>query len=108
MPGISGLAIAGHSGDDPGLGIHLAAALVTFIGNEEIAAGVDGDICWSRKLSLRGRATISGISFVDASAGDGGDDPGLGIHFADAIVSEIGNEQIAGGVDGHTFWKVKL
>src|SRR5207247_2605584 len=101
IPGISGLAIAGYGGDDPGLGIHLADAIVTGIGKEEIAGGVDGQTSWIIKLSRRGRPAISGISTL-AIAGYGGDDPGLGIHLADAIVTSIGNEKVAGGVDGHS------
>src|SRR5207247_699076 len=102
-----GLAIAGYGGDDPGLGIHFADAIVNGIGNEEIAGGVDSHIEWRFKLSRRGRPAISGISGL-AIAGYGGDGPGLGIHLADPIIIGIGKEEIAGGVQGHSFWNIKL
>src|SRR5206468_10172085 len=78
--------------------------IVTGIGKEEIAGGVDSQTWWKTKPSRRSRPAIPGISGL-AIAGYGGDDPGLGIHLAGAIVTATGKEEIAGGVDGHSSWR---
>ena len=48
-----------------------------------------------------GRAVVAAVA-RGAVAGDGGDHAGGEIHFADPVVSSVGDEEVAGGVHRDT------
>ena len=73
--GLVGGVVAGHGGDDPGLGVHPADDVVGRVGDVQVALGVDREPGRLVQLGERGQAAVAGVAGV-AVAGDGGDLPG--------------------------------
>src|SRR2546426_935451 len=94
----AGDAGAGDRADESGAGRHPANAQVALIRDEEVAHGVDNDTARVVQLGARGWAVVAAEA-RDAGAGDGGDDPSVSRHFADAAVGGVRDEEVAPGVD---------
>ena len=88
---------AGDGGDDSRR--DPADAEVALVRDEEVANGVDGDTVRDAELGADGGAAVAAEA-RDAGAGDCGDEPGAGLHPADAEVTLVRDEEVAHGVDG--------
>ena len=97
---------AGDGGDEVGLEIDAADAVVAGVCDVE-AGAVEGKAEGCGELRAGGGAAVAGGA-ESTGAGDGGDDTGDGIDAADAIVVGVGDEEIAGGVEGDGVGRVKL
>ena len=87
-------AAARDGGDDAGLAVDLAHDGVEAIDDVEVVVLVDDD--GVRFIEgRRGRfAAVAGVAFL-AGAGDGGDDAGLQIDLADAVIGGLGDVEMA-------------
>src|SRR5207249_2789616 len=108
-------AISGVGGDDLGLSIDPADAVVVGIGDEQVSGRVQGkaDGKGKRRLGGRtklrgGRGTVVTGKAAAAVASGCGDDFGLSVDPADTVVAAIGDEQVSGRVQGEAFGIGKL
>ena len=95
----------GHGADVP-RGVHLADAVVDLINYEEVAGGVHGDVNRSIQLGARSRAAIARES-CRPIARHGADVP-RGVYLANAVVRQISDEEVAGGVHRHAKGEIQL
>ena len=83
---------AGEGGDDPGRGVHLADAVVVSVRDVEVAVAVQRNPRGSVELRRSGRAAVAAVR---PRAGEGGDDPGRGVHLADAVVARVRDVEVS-------------
>ena len=99
VAGIALYPIARHCGDNA-VGSHLADDVVTHNRNEQVAQGVHSQAIGPGQFRTGRRAAVTQVASCPV-ASHRGDDP-VGSHPADALVSFIRNEQVAGGVHSHS------
>ena len=90
------ITIAGHGGDDAAGGIHFAHPVVAFVGNIDIAGGVQMDAARFIELGTAGRSAVAQAVDRIAAAGHCADNTGSGIDPTDTVVFRIRDKNIAG------------
>ena len=85
----------------------LADHVVVTVGDEQVARGIDGDAAGVVQLG-GGRGSVVAAVTGGAVAGDGDDVAGRLDHLADHVVADVGDEQVARGVDGDADGVVQL
>ena len=93
-----GVGVAAEDGADGAVGVQFADDVVARIGEIEGAGAVERHAGRIVDLGGGGAAAIAAGS-GDPGAGDGGELP-VGSQFADAVAFELGDIEVAGGVDG--------
>ena len=91
----------GNRGDDAGGFVDLADHIIVGVGNVNIAIHVHRDTSREKEISVRGWSMIPVIAGT-AVPSNGDDGSGRLDNFANSVVGGIGNEEIAGGINGHT------
>lgn len=95
--------ISGDRGDDLSIAGHPSNAMVSVVGDIEIAVSVEHHIGRASKRGLESRSAIPSESCYPA--GNRGDDPGVDIHPADprrSHRSRVGNYQVAPAIECET------
>jgi hypothetical protein len=92
---------AGDSGDDAGGEVDAPDPLMVGVGEVEVAIGADGKAAVAGDLGEGGGAVVAGGA-VGTGAGYGRDDAGGG-DFADALFVDLGDVDVASGIDSDTF-----
>ena len=98
---------AGDGVDEPG-GVDLADPAVVGVGDDEVALGVDANVLGGVESAAQRGATIGGVRAVGAGnhvllrrdAREGVDLSVRGLDLADDAPAGVGDEHVAGGVDG--------
>src|SRR5581483_11973860 len=83
-----------------------ADSIVERIGDVEVIGRIDRDALRGVEHGENGGAIIAAVSLASV-AGDGADGA-AGSHFPDDVIAEIGDVQIAGGIDGEADGSVQL
>src|SRR5262249_20551681 len=92
------LAIARHGSDDAGLAVNLADHGVEAIDDVEVSVLVHGAGVGLVDGGVGRLVAVAGVAFL-ARAGDGGDDAGLEIDLANAVVHRLGDVEMAAVID---------
>ena len=92
----AGDADAGEGGD-PAVRRYLAHAVAFELGDIEVAGGVEREVARRHELGVGGRAAIAERTFA-ARAGEGRD-RAVRRYFAHAVVAEVRDVEVAGGVE---------
>ncbi len=104
--GGSGLSGAGESADGAGFHVYGADDVVADVADEEVAVGSELDAVGLFELGGCGGAFVAGVAGF-SGAGDGGDDVGFPVDFANGVVGHIDNEEVAVSVEPDFVWKVE-
>ena len=79
--------------------------MVVLIRNKQIAGSVRRHIEWEEKTGIGGGPAVPGITPNPIASHRR--DEAVGVHFADALVAGVGDEQIAQGVHSHAERKIQ-
>jgi hypothetical protein len=103
----AGSAVAGHSGDDPRKRIDAADALGIRAGNEKASQGIQRDVSDLADTGPGGGTTIPTIGAAPV-ASHRSNDPGDGVHAADAVVRDVGDKEVPGAVNHRASRSIQL
>ena len=95
--------ITGDGANEPGAGRHFANPAIALVRNEQIARRIHRDAARVRQAGTRGRPAIPAEA-RGPSTGDGANEPGAGRHFANPVIANVRNEQIARRIHGNACW----
>lgn len=104
--GGSGLSGASEGADGAGFHVHGADDMVADVADEEVAIGSELDAVGLFELGGCGGAFVTGVAGF-SGAGDGGDDVGFPVDFANGVVGHVDDEEIAVAVEPDFVGEVK-
>src|SRR5205085_1242186 len=91
---------------DDACGRYFADGVVEDVGDEEVAAGINGHGVGESELGTSGGPAVTAEA-KGAVAGEGADEA-RGRHLADGVVDDIGNEKVAAGINRQPLGKSEL
>src|SRR4029077_7574528 len=103
----SGLSGARDGGDDRGLPVDPADAIVVRVGDDQIAVGSDRDAVGRVELRLRGGRVVARETGAERIVAGGRPDVVLRVDATDDVVVRIGKVHVAVRGDGNTPWIVE-